>query len=107
MCPRAGVAGGGRQPWSLLGRWSVLTYEAPKQSPPAPKEEENGDSNIQVGTTGDRGLEMGEDRLGGRSSFTPSTGSGHTGWDRTAGAHARGPWDWGCEGAGSCLCAMK
>lgn len=34
-------------------RWSVLTYEAPKQSPPALKEEENGDSNIQVGTARD------------------------------------------------------
>lgn len=33
-----------------VGRWSVLTYEAPKQSPSALKEEENGDSNIQVGT---------------------------------------------------------
>ncbi|NXV36607.1 DGKD kinase, partial [Rissa tridactyla] len=32
----------------MLDRWSVLTYEAPKQSPPAPKEEENGDSNIQA-----------------------------------------------------------
>ncbi|NWX04374.1 DGKD kinase, partial [Caloenas nicobarica] len=32
----------------MLDRWSVLTYEAPKQSPPALKEEENGDSNIQV-----------------------------------------------------------
>lgn len=37
----------------------MLTYEAPKQSPPALKEEENGDSNIQVGTTGDGGLEVG------------------------------------------------
>jgi len=50
----------------------VLTYEAPKQSPPALKEEENGDSNIQVGTAGDRGLEMGEGRMGGKSLFTPS-----------------------------------
>lgn len=41
---------------SLLGRWSVMTYEAPKQSPPALKEEEDGDSNIQVGTSGDGGL---------------------------------------------------
>lgn len=40
---------------SLLGRWSVMTYEAPKQSPPALKEEEDGDSNIQVGTSGDGG----------------------------------------------------
>ncbi|NXS74531.1 DGKD kinase, partial [Pandion haliaetus] len=32
----------------MLDRWSVLTYEAPKQSPPAQKEEENGDSNIQA-----------------------------------------------------------
>ncbi|RLW02474.1 hypothetical protein DV515_00007033 [Chloebia gouldiae] len=32
----------------MLDRWSVLTYEAPKQSPSALKEEENGDSNIQV-----------------------------------------------------------
>ncbi|NXG32670.1 DGKD kinase, partial [Dromaius novaehollandiae] len=32
----------------MLDRWSVLTYEAPKQSPPAMKEEENGDSNIQA-----------------------------------------------------------
>ncbi|NXC90524.1 DGKD kinase, partial [Cercotrichas coryphoeus] len=32
----------------MLDRWSVLTYEAPKQSPPALKEEDNGDSNIQV-----------------------------------------------------------
>ncbi|XP_025947239.1 diacylglycerol kinase kappa isoform X4 [Apteryx rowi] len=32
----------------MLDRWSVLTYEAPKQSPPAVKEEENGDSNIQA-----------------------------------------------------------
>ncbi|NWH80735.1 DGKD kinase, partial [Piaya cayana] len=32
----------------MLDRWSVLTYEAPKQSPPALKDEENGDSNIQV-----------------------------------------------------------
>ncbi|NWH93881.1 DGKD kinase, partial [Aegithalos caudatus] len=32
----------------MLDRWSVLTYEAPKQSPSAMKEEENGDSNIQV-----------------------------------------------------------
>ncbi|NXD86314.1 DGKD kinase, partial [Halcyon senegalensis] len=31
----------------MLDRWSVLTYEAPKQSPPALKEE-NGDSNIQA-----------------------------------------------------------
>ncbi|KAL9837392.1 LOW QUALITY PROTEIN: diacylglycerol kinase delta-like [Geothlypis trichas] len=31
----------------MLDRWSVLTYEAPKQSPSA-EEEENGDSNIQV-----------------------------------------------------------
>lgn len=41
---------------SLLGRWSVLTYEAPKQSPPALKEEEDGDSNIQVGTCRDGSL---------------------------------------------------
>lgn len=59
-------------PWSLLGRWSVLTYEAPKQSPPALKEEENGDSNIQVGTVGDQGLEVVESRLGGTFPFTPS-----------------------------------
>lgn len=59
MCPCAGVPRSNRQPWTLLGRWSVLTYEAPKQSPPALKEEENGDSNIQVGTTGDGGLEVG------------------------------------------------
>ncbi|NXX48100.1 DGKH kinase, partial [Tricholaema leucomelas] len=32
----------------MLDRWSVLTYEAPKQSPQALKEEENGDSNIQA-----------------------------------------------------------
>ncbi|NXC03716.1 DGKD kinase, partial [Orthonyx spaldingii] len=32
----------------MLDRWSVLTYEAPKQSPSALKEEENGDSNIQA-----------------------------------------------------------
>ncbi|NXV93503.1 DGKD kinase, partial [Calonectris borealis] len=32
----------------MLDRWSVLTYEAPKQSPLAVKEEENGDSNIQT-----------------------------------------------------------
>ncbi|NWZ99071.1 DGKD kinase, partial [Nesospiza acunhae] len=32
----------------MLDRWSVLTYEAPKQSPSALKEEENGDSNVQV-----------------------------------------------------------
>uniref|UniRef100_A0A8D2N561 Diacylglycerol kinase n=1 Tax=Zonotrichia albicollis TaxID=44394 RepID=A0A8D2N561_ZONAL len=32
----------------MLDRWSVLTYEAPKQSPSALKEEENGDSDIQV-----------------------------------------------------------
>ncbi|KAM4886322.1 diacylglycerol kinase kappa isoform 6-T6 [Sylvia borin] len=32
----------------MLDRWSVLTYEAPKQSPSGLKEEENGDSNIQV-----------------------------------------------------------
>ncbi|KAM6413610.1 diacylglycerol kinase delta-like [Rhynochetos jubatus] len=32
----------------MLDRWSVLTYEAPKQPPPALKEEENGDSNIQA-----------------------------------------------------------
>ncbi|NXK41983.1 DGKD kinase, partial [Piprites chloris] len=32
----------------MLDRWSVLTYEAPKQSPLALKEEENGDSNIQA-----------------------------------------------------------
>ncbi|NXR02054.1 DGKD kinase, partial [Sagittarius serpentarius] len=32
----------------MLDRWSVLTYEAPKQSPPALKEEEDGDSNIQA-----------------------------------------------------------
>ncbi|KAM8800183.1 diacylglycerol kinase kappa [Eudromia elegans] len=32
----------------MLDRWSVLTYEAPKQSPPAAKEEEDGDSNIQA-----------------------------------------------------------
>lgn len=53
----------------------MLTYEAPKQSPPALKEE-NGDSNIQVGTVGDREFEMGEGRLGGRSPFTPSADSG-------------------------------
>ncbi|KAJ7310344.1 hypothetical protein JRQ81_007253 [Phrynocephalus forsythii] len=29
-------------------RWSVLTYEAPKPSPPATKEEESGDANIQA-----------------------------------------------------------
>ncbi|KAI6078410.1 Diacylglycerol kinase kappa isoform X1 [Aix galericulata] len=39
----------------MLDRWSVMTYEAPKQSPPALKEEEDGDSNIQVGTFGDGG----------------------------------------------------
>ncbi|NXT63221.1 DGKD kinase, partial [Chaetops frenatus] len=32
----------------MLDRWSVLTYEAPKQSPSALKEEEIGDSNIQA-----------------------------------------------------------
>ncbi|NWT73617.1 DGKD kinase, partial [Prunella himalayana] len=32
----------------MLDRWSVLTYEAPKQSPSVLKEEENGDSNVQV-----------------------------------------------------------
>uniref|UniRef100_A0A8C8SS31 Diacylglycerol kinase n=1 Tax=Pelusios castaneus TaxID=367368 RepID=A0A8C8SS31_9SAUR len=32
----------------MLDRWSVLTYEAPKQSPPPIKEEENGDPCIQV-----------------------------------------------------------
>ncbi|KFO77221.1 Diacylglycerol kinase delta, partial [Cuculus canorus] len=32
----------------MLDRWSVLTYEAPKQSPPALKDDENGDSNIQA-----------------------------------------------------------
>ncbi|XP_068553770.1 diacylglycerol kinase kappa isoform X5 [Anas acuta] len=32
----------------MLDRWSVMTYEAPKQSPPALKEEEDGDSNIQA-----------------------------------------------------------
>ncbi|NXA32543.1 DGKD kinase, partial [Eudromia elegans] len=32
----------------MLDRWVVLTYEAPKQSPPAAKEEEDGDSNIQA-----------------------------------------------------------
>ncbi|NWU84235.1 DGKD kinase, partial [Onychorhynchus coronatus] len=32
----------------MLDRWSVLTYEAPRQSPPALKEEEDGDSNIQA-----------------------------------------------------------
>ncbi|NXK12526.1 DGKD kinase, partial [Herpetotheres cachinnans] len=32
----------------MLDRWSVLTYEAPKQCPLALKEEENGDSNIQA-----------------------------------------------------------
>ncbi|XP_053129577.1 diacylglycerol kinase delta-like isoform X2 [Hemicordylus capensis] len=32
----------------MLDRWSVLTYEAPKRSPPAIKEEENEDPNIQV-----------------------------------------------------------
>ncbi|NXD96509.1 DGKD kinase, partial [Chaetorhynchus papuensis] len=32
----------------MLDRWSVLTYEAPKQSPSTLKEEENGDSNIQA-----------------------------------------------------------
>ncbi|XP_010216159.1 PREDICTED: LOW QUALITY PROTEIN: diacylglycerol kinase kappa [Tinamus guttatus] len=32
----------------MLDRWSVLTYEAPKQSPPAAKEEEEGDANIQA-----------------------------------------------------------
>ncbi|NWV24889.1 DGKD kinase, partial [Origma solitaria] len=32
----------------MLDRWSVLTYEAPKQSPSALKEEENGDTNIQA-----------------------------------------------------------
>ncbi|XP_064422780.1 diacylglycerol kinase delta [Latimeria chalumnae] len=30
----------------MLDRWSVLTYEIPKQSPPSITEEENGDSNI-------------------------------------------------------------
>ncbi|XP_061455059.1 diacylglycerol kinase delta-like isoform X2 [Rhineura floridana] len=32
----------------MLDRWSVLTYEAPKQSPPAIKEEEGDDSSIQT-----------------------------------------------------------
>ncbi|NWV59754.1 DGKH kinase, partial [Malurus elegans] len=32
----------------MLDRWSVLTYEAPKQSPSTLKEEENGDSSIQA-----------------------------------------------------------
>lgn len=32
----------------FAARWSVLTYEMPKQSPLPTKEEENGDSNIQV-----------------------------------------------------------
>ncbi|XP_042336130.1 diacylglycerol kinase kappa isoform X2 [Sceloporus undulatus] len=32
----------------MLDRWSVLTYEDPKQSPPAIKEEESEDSNIQA-----------------------------------------------------------
>ncbi|NWW76486.1 DGKD kinase, partial [Climacteris rufus] len=32
----------------MLDRWSVLTYEAPKQSPSTLKEEENWDSNIQA-----------------------------------------------------------
>ncbi|XP_028923359.1 diacylglycerol kinase kappa isoform X2 [Ornithorhynchus anatinus] len=31
----------------MLDRWSVMTYESPKQSPPPIKEEENGDSNPQ------------------------------------------------------------
>lgn len=55
--PRTGSPPGATQASavSLLGRWSVMTYEAPKQSPPALKEEEDGDSNIQVGTFGDFG----------------------------------------------------
>uniref|UniRef100_A0A8D2LXB6 Diacylglycerol kinase n=1 Tax=Varanus komodoensis TaxID=61221 RepID=A0A8D2LXB6_VARKO len=32
----------------MLDRWSVLTYEAPKRSPPAIKEEESEDSSIQA-----------------------------------------------------------
>ncbi|NXX99743.1 DGKD kinase, partial [Centropus bengalensis] len=32
----------------MLDRWSVLTYEAPKQSPAALKDDENGDFNIQA-----------------------------------------------------------
>nr|XP_033802363.1 diacylglycerol kinase kappa isoform X1 [Geotrypetes seraphini] len=32
----------------MLDRWSILTYESPKHSPPCIKEEENGDSNIQT-----------------------------------------------------------
>uniref|UniRef100_H3B529 Diacylglycerol kinase n=1 Tax=Latimeria chalumnae TaxID=7897 RepID=H3B529_LATCH len=32
----------------MLDRWSVLTYEIPKQSPPSITEEENGDSNIPI-----------------------------------------------------------
>lgn len=48
----------------------MLTYEAPKQSPPALKDEENGDSNIQVGA------EMGMERLVAWSLFTPSASWG-------------------------------
>ncbi|KAJ6653547.1 hypothetical protein lerEdw1_009127 [Lerista edwardsae] len=32
----------------MLDRWSVLTYEAPKQSPPAIKEEEGDDAHVQT-----------------------------------------------------------
>ncbi|XP_029463328.1 diacylglycerol kinase eta-like isoform X2 [Rhinatrema bivittatum] len=32
----------------MLDRWSILTYESPKHSPPCIKEEENGDSSIQT-----------------------------------------------------------
>lgn len=86
----------------------MLTYEAPKQSPPALKEEENGDSNIQVGTARDQGLEMGEGSLGGQVPVHPISRFGGT-----QGGIAQGevmlevPGDWGCERAGSRLRAMK
>lgn len=50
----------------------MLTYEAPKQSPPALKEEENGDSNIQVGHCWGPRARDGEGRLVGRSLLAPS-----------------------------------
>lgn len=53
----------------------MLTYEAPKQSPSALKEEDNGDSNIQVGTVGISGLEA-----GGQVLVQPNSGTHREGW---------------------------
>lgn len=47
-CPRAWV-GSTADPLHFPCRWSVLTYEAPKQSPPTLEEDESENPTIQVG----------------------------------------------------------